>query len=176
MTRDPDVVLRDVDDDDISALAELHVRTFRETHGGGPDAATREQQWRAKLGSGRLVFCIVLENQSGEFVGFASGEMHTAKALRRYSGELNKIYVLRKVQRRGLGRRLLCAAAERFIGAGVRSMLLFGDANSRSNGFYEAMGGERLYAATGEFHGGYGWTDLTTLISICVGTPRAFRA
>ena len=44
MTREADVVLRDAGEDDVPALAELHVRTFRETHGGGPDAATRAQQ------------------------------------------------------------------------------------------------------------------------------------
>jgi L-amino acid N-acyltransferase YncA len=171
-----DIVLRDAGEEDLPALAELHVRAFRETHGGGPGAETREQQWRAKLGSGQLVFCIVLENQSGELVGFASGEMHSDRELGRYGGELNKIYVLRKAQRCGLGRRLLCAAAERFITAGVTSMLLFGDARSLSNGFYERMGGERLYAPTGEFHGGYGWPDLATLTSICAGTKRASRA
>jgi L-amino acid N-acyltransferase YncA len=169
VTRDADVVLRDAGEDDIPALAELHVRTFRETHGGGPDAATRAQQWRAKFASGQLVFCIVLENRSGELVGFASGEMHDDAEPSRYRGELNKIYLLRTAQRRGLGRRLLCAAAERFMEVGVTSMLLFGDARSPSNGFYEAMGGERLYSPTGEFHGGYGWPDLSRLLSTCVG-------
>lgn len=172
----PDVVLRNAGEADLPALAELHVRAFRETHGGGPGVATREQQWRAKLESGQLVFCIVLGNRSGELVGFASGEMHDDKELRRYAGEVNKIYVLRKAQGRGLGRRLLCAAAERFMAAGVHSMLLFGDARSLSNGFYERMGGERLYAPTGEFHGGYGWPDFATLTSICAGTRRASQA
>lgn len=46
-------------------------------------------------------------------------------------------------------------------------MLLFGDANNPSNGFYEAMGAERLYAANGEFHGGYGWRDLQILADGC---------
>jgi len=39
-------------------------------------------------------------------------------------------------------------------------MLLFGDARSPSNGFYERLGAERLLSAGGEFHGGYGWRDL----------------
>jgi hypothetical protein len=38
-----------------------------------------------------------------------------------------------------------------------------GDARSPTNGFYEAMGAHRLYAAAGEFHGGYGWRDLHEL-------------
>lgn len=166
MTPNEDIVLRDAHPADIPALAELHVRTFRETHGGGPTAALREQQWRAKFATGQLVFCVVLENSFGELVGFASGELHNDEP-REYDGELNKIYLLREWQRRGLGRRLLCAAAQRFVEKGVTSMLLFGDANGPSNGFYEAMRGQRLYAANGEFHGAYGWPDLALLNPVC---------
>jgi len=42
-------------------------------------------------------------------------------------------------------------------------MLLFGDARSPSNGFYERFGAERLVSAGGGFHGGYGWRDLQGL-------------
>jgi hypothetical protein len=45
-------------------------------------------------------------------------------------------------------------------------MLLFGDAYSPSNRFYEALGAERLFAPSGEFHGGYGWRDLRQLAPI----------
>jgi hypothetical protein len=92
MTVDTGVRLCDATLEDIRALAELHVRTFRETHGGGP---------------------------TYEFA--------------RPNGDRS----------------------------------LFGDAMSRSNGFYEAMGGRRLYAANAEFHSGYGWPDLTALSAIC---------
>jgi len=121
----------------------------------------REQQWRAKLDSGDLVFCLLLEGEGG-LVGFASGERHRDEP-HDYGGELNKIYVLRDYQGRGLGRHLLCASANRFLACGIRSMLLFGDAASSSNGFYEARGGQRLRTATGDFHGAYGWPDLTVL-------------
>lgn len=160
------VVLRDANESDIPALAALHVRTFHETHGGGPDAALRERQWRAKFASGQLVFCVVLDTLD-ELVGFASGELYRSDQLSDFRGELNKIYLLRRYQRQGLGRVLLCAAAERFLRAGVASMLLFGDASSPSNGFYEAMRGRRLYASNGDFHGGYGWSDLTVVTAIC---------
>ena len=154
-------MLRDANADDVPALAELHVRTFRETHGGGPGASVRQQQWQARFDSDALVFCIVLETD-GQLIGFASGILHQEEP-RGYGGELDKIYLLREFQRRGLGRQLLHAAADRFLAAGVTSMLLFGDARSPSNGFYEAMGGHRLYAEDGAFHGGYGWSDLRVL-------------
>ena len=159
------VVLRDAAVEDIPALARLHVRTFEETHGRGPDAATREKQWHAKFASGALVFCIVLDVR-GALVGFAAGQLHR-DAPREFDGELNKIYVLRDHQRRGLGKQLLCASAQRFLTHNVRSMLLFGDARSPSNGFYEAMGAQRLFAPTGEFHGAYGWPDLSRVAGMC---------
>ena len=47
-------------------------------------------------------------------------------------------------------------------------MLLFGEAASPSNGFYEHMGGERITGATPEdFHGAYGWRDLHALAARC---------
>ena len=80
-----------------------------------------------------------------------------------YAGELNKIYLRKRVQGKGLGRRLLVAVASRFREHRVNSMVLFGDAQSPSNGFYEAHGAQRIYGAEGEFHGGYGWPDLEQL-------------
>jgi L-amino acid N-acyltransferase YncA len=163
--------LRDARETDIPALAALHVQTFNETHRGGrpggPSCELREQQWREAFerqdGSW---FCYVIEDPRGELVGFAKGTPHDG-SVPGYAGSLNKIYLLRRVQRQGLGRLLLCAVARRFMECGITSMLLFGDAASPSNGFYEAFGAERLYSDSGEFHGGYGWLNLGTLVAKC---------
>lgn len=160
--------LREASADDVAALAALHVRTFNETHteGGrdGPSYGLREKQWRDAFAvqDGNW-FCIVADGPGGELVGFAKGTRHDG-AVPGYAGELNKIYVLRRYHRHGLGRRLVCRAARMFLARGITSMLLFGDARSPSNGFYEALGAERLYSPSGEFHGGYGWRDLSGLI------------
>lgn len=53
--------LRDAEIEDVDALAELHVRTFQETHGGGPSVAVRKTQWAA--GAERLY------STGGEFHG-----------------------------------------------------------------------------------------------------------
>src|SRR6185436_17305165 len=156
---------------DIPALARLHVQTFNETHRGGrtggPSHELRERQWREAFerqdGSW---FCYVIEDERVELVGFAKGTPHDG-GVPNYAGELNKIYLLQRVQRRGLGRLLLGAVARRFVERGVSSMLLFGDAASPSNGFYEAFGAERLYSQRGEFNGGYGWRDLSALAARC---------
>lgn len=149
--------------DDISALAELHVRTFGETHGlGGPTVQLREAQWQEVLHSTRPGFCLLVEGH-GRPVGFARGIDRQEQELPEFKGELNKIYLLREAQGLGLGRRLLCSSAAEFIKRGISSMLLFGDARNPSNGFYEHMGGERLFAANGDFHGAYGWKNLDKL-------------
>ncbi|HEX6324842.1 MAG TPA: GNAT family N-acetyltransferase [Vicinamibacterales bacterium] len=161
--------LRDATAADVSAIARLHVETFTETHrgghAGGPAYELRESQWREFFERrDGFSFCVLVEEARGGLVGFAKGVRHDG-GVAGYAGELNKIYLLGRVQRRGLGRVLLGAVAARFMERGVTSMLLFGDAASPSNGFYEAFGGERLLSEQGEFHGGYGWPDLRRLVA-----------
>ena len=159
--------LRTMTEADVQAVAALHVATFNETHtlnNNGPSYALRESQWRAAFQEpADSWFGIVIENEAGELIGFAKGRPHDG-GVPGFQGELNKIYLLRRYHRLGLGRRLLCDVARRFLERGMTSMLLFGEATNPSNGFYEAMGGERLFARTGEFHGAYGWCDLHKLI------------
>jgi len=158
--------LRDATLSDVPALADLHVRTFQETHGGGPNAGVRAAQWSKILANPEpQSFCLVLQTDTSELIGFVRGIRHTESAFSEFDAELNKIYLLRAYHRRGLGKRLLCAAATRFVDYGLSSMLLFGEAANPSNAFYEAMGAERLYSESGEFHGGYGWRDLRALIA-----------
>ena len=165
--------IRDARKEDVPALATLHVQTFNETHCGGradgPSFHVREQQWREAFAiNDGSWFCFVVEDDNGQLVGFAKGTRHDG-AVPGFAGELNKIYVLRRFHRRGIGRLLLCNVARRFIESGVTSMLLFGEAANPSNGFYEVFSAERLYSRSGEFHGGYGWRDLHRLVAKCSG-------
>jgi GNAT superfamily N-acetyltransferase len=148
---------------DALALAQLHVATFVETHGGpGPTFTVRERQWREAFSQrSGFWFCVVIVSPDGELVGFAKGVPH--HDVSGYTGELNKIYILRPYHRLGLGRRLLGEVSRRFLSNGITSMLLFGDARNPSTGFYERMGAECLLAPNGDFHGGYGWPDIHPL-------------
>jgi L-amino acid N-acyltransferase YncA len=161
--------IREMKSSDVPAVAALHVATFNETHtvnNDGPRYALREHQWRAAFANSDSWFGVVIEKEDGELIGFAKGTPHDG-GIPGFEGELNKIYLLRRYHRQGLGRALLCEVATRFLSRGVMSMLLFGEADNPSNRFYEAMGGERLFAAGGEFHGAYGWRDLRALASQC---------
>jgi L-amino acid N-acyltransferase YncA len=155
---------------DVSALAALHVATFIETHGSfnAPTIETRKWQWQNIFQKKNdSWFCFVLEKENEGLIGFAKGQLYSHADQSEFSGELNKIYLLRKYQKLGLGRQIICKVANEFIKRGVTSMLLFGDANNPSNKFYEQMGAEKLFAKNGEFHGGYGWADLQNLIVNC---------
>ena len=164
-----DYVIREVTIDDLTAIASLHVATFNETHGGfGPPFEVREFQWQDAFDSlDKKWFCFVIENENGELIGFAKGQPYNHIDLPTYKGELNKIYLLKRYHGLGLGRTLICAVARKFRSQGINNMVLFGDAKNHSNGFYEAMGGQKLYARNGDFHGGYGWHDLTSLARQC---------
>lgn len=170
------VVIRDATAADLPALARLHVTTFNETHASlfrnGPTAEVREHQWPQMFASADgSWFCLVIETSSGKLIGFAKGQRYAHADQPDFAGELNKIYLLREYQRRGLGRQLLGHVARRFLSEGISSMLLFGDARNRSNRFYEALGADKLLAPNGEFHGGYGWRDLRKLATICPADP-----
>jgi GNAT superfamily N-acetyltransferase len=163
--------IRDATLADVPALARLHVETFTETHRrgfpGGPTYELRESQWHQAFENlDDSWFCLVVEDSEGRLVGFAKGTRHDG-GIPGFTGELNKIYLLRRVQRQGLGTRLLGAVTTRFLAQGVTSMLLFGDAALPANHFYEAFGAERLVGPSGEFHGACGWRDLRALAARC---------
>ena len=157
--------VRDARREDIAPLAQLHVATFKEAHGGfrAPTVELRESQWREAFDHDRDWFCFVAEGTDGQLLGFAKGTLHDG-GVPGFHGELNKIYVLRAWHRHGIGRLLVEHVARRFLERRITSMLLFGDARSPSNGFYERLGAERLFSPEGEFHGAYGWRDLRHLL------------
>lgn len=165
MTGERPYEIREAQIGDVPALAALHVATFAEAHGrrGGPSHEMRAAQWRALFEGEAKGFCYVAETPGRELVGFARGERHDG-GVPGFEGELDKIYVLRAWHRSGIGRALVERVARRFLAEGVGSMLLFGDARSPSNGFYERLGAERLFSPEGEFHGAYGWRDLRRLV------------
>jgi L-amino acid N-acyltransferase YncA len=162
---------RDVVPEDLHALAALHVKTWAETYPNvkrPPSYELRERQWREQFeATDGTWFCFVVVSPKGELIGFAKGTMPSSTEPSDASGVLSKIYLLRDYQRLGLGRRLVGHVARRFLSRGVHTMVLFGTPQNPSCAFHEALGGERLFAENGEFHGGYRWPDLQALASSC---------
>lgn len=170
-----DFVIREATPGDIPELAALHVKTWNDTYRtvlSPPTYQIRERQWREQFKTiDGSWFCFVIENRKGKLVGFAKGKAYSSSDLPDYSGELNKIYLLREYQRLGLGRRLVGHVARRFLSQGINTMVLFGIPQNPSCAFHEALEAQRLFAKNGEFHGGYGWLDLQRLASICPIEP-----
>lgn len=158
------IVLRDAVAADIPALAELHVTTWNATYNTtrGPTIATRTWQWNQIFAKeSRDDFVLVLEDRTGRLIGFTWGRPHDGE----FGGELSKIYLRWEYHRLGLGRVLLRETARRFLAQGITSFILFADPGNATIGFYDRMGGERLYNDRGQFDGGFAWRDLQTLIS-----------
>jgi len=164
-------IIREATAADIPALSALHVKAWAQTYWTvlrPPTYSIREWQWKDQFkkidGSW---FCFVIENSKGQLIGFAKGKSYSHSDLPGFSGELNKIYLLREYQRLGLGRRLMGNVARKFLSLGISDMVLFGVAENPSCLFHEALGGEKLYSKKGEFHGGYCWRNLQSLASVC---------
>ena len=172
-----DLVLREAIIADLHQLAELHVRTFNETHvgpfGSGPTFATREWQWREKLLEADAThFVLVLETPSRQLVGFIW--CHPTNDDPVWAARLNKIYLLREYQRRGLGKRMVAAAVDRLLAHDLRSMALFTEVdNEPACSFYDQLGGERQLTELGKFEGMYGWPDLQKLKAYLAGQSSA---
>ncbi len=160
------ITLRDAGPDDASEVARVHVAAYRSAHGGrGPSESIRAAQWESKRrNTPPETFCLVAEQEGKGLVGFA--HCHAAD-FREYDGQLEKIYLLREYRRVGIGRRLICAAATRFLALEMRSMMLLSQAENPACRFFEAMGGQRILNERGEFHGAFGWHDLTVLTDHC---------
>jgi L-amino acid N-acyltransferase YncA len=165
------IIIREASVADIPALGVLHSITWAQTYAGvrrPPTAELREHQWRQQFEApDKNWFCLVVENQKGKLIGFAKGQTYSHSHLPQFSGELNKIYLLREYHRLGLGRKLVCRVARRFLSMGITNMVLFGIPQNPTCYFHEAMGGQRLISKKGTFDGGYGWMDLNKLATRC---------
>ncbi|WP_305672607.1 GNAT family N-acetyltransferase [Algoriphagus sp.] len=170
---------REATANDISKLAKIHSIAWRETYEvlnpqanfNYPSAELREHQWQEAFKNlDGSWFCYVAENTNSEIIGFAKGKRYNSTDLPGFAGELNKIYLLRSYHKKGIGLKLLGQVVKKFIEMDIFSMVLFSEPQNPTGRFFEKLGAEKIYAKNGEFHGGYGWTDLKKLATICNAT------
>jgi GNAT superfamily N-acetyltransferase len=157
------ITLREAVTGDVAALAELHVATWNATYNTthGPTFATRAHQWNEVFTKpGRRDFVLVLADRDRRLIGFTWGKPHEGDV----EGELSKIYLRWGYHGLGLGRRLMVETARHFLDRGIHSFVLFAELSNPTLGFYDRMGGERLYDDRGQFTGAYRWRDVRTLL------------
>jgi ribosomal protein S18 acetylase RimI-like enzyme len=159
---------------DAEALGAMHVQAWRETYAGlvpqpvldRLDPTARARMWRSAIGGGTHVF---LAHESDAIVGFgACGPPRNSDLS--YDGEIGALYILRRAQRRGLGRALMAAMAHALAGTGRRSAALWVlHSNLPAQRFYEALGGRMVADRTRTrdewaLHEiAYAWDDVSTL-------------
>ncbi len=119
------MIVREASHDDISAIARVHVDTWRTTYKGiVPDEylanlsyERRENSWHQILNQAleNGDFTYVAEDKSGQIIGFANGGFErTGDSI--YKGELNAIYILQSSQRKGVGFLHLVMSFYKFFG------------------------------------------------------------
>ncbi len=167
--------IREATIEDVPGIARVHVDSWRTTYKGFVPQRIldelkyeeREELWSRALSPGSRSFVYVAEKER-EVVGFASGGPARPDAPN-HAGELYAIYLLQEHQGRGIGRRLFEAVVRELARRGLYSMAIWVLTDNPACGFYEAMGGRRVYERQEEVYGvvldeiGYGWDDIRNL-------------
>ncbi|HEY8126252.1 MAG TPA: GNAT family N-acetyltransferase [Methylocystis sp.] len=167
--------------EDARSLAEIHASAWRETYAGlmraealaSIDLDDWSRRWRERIGSVDDAQAVFIALENGAPVGFAKCSRQSNPRLvpLGFDGDIGSIYLLRRAQRRGLGRRLMARLAQHLIGAGCASAAVWVLRDSpKARGFYEALGAAPVgVEGVWEIEGvvlpdiAYGWRDLRGL-------------
>lgn len=162
--------------EDADDLARVHVASWRETYQGLlPDSYLKHmtvpvhaRRFRAGLmRPGPQEATLAAAEREG-LVGYAAGG--PSRSRRPGEAEVTTLYVLRRAQGYGLGRRLITGMARVFAANGAQSMMLsvLRD-NIPARGFYEHLGGQAEAPRREPGPGGvtyevsYRWPDIRVL-------------
>jgi GNAT superfamily N-acetyltransferase len=167
-------VIRDALPGDAAGIARVKVDTWRAAYAGIIPAAFlaglsyehTAHSWRAMLARPEPgEFTLIALAGAGSTVGFAAGGPQRGGDPE-YTGEIYALYVLPAYQGRGLGRRLVSAAAARLQAIDRTTLLIWVLAENSSRHFYAALGGQPVRTQRLTIGGveleevGYGWTEL----------------
>jgi GNAT superfamily N-acetyltransferase len=169
------ISIRPAKESDASAIAHVHVESWRTTYAGivpdaylsGLDEILRAKLWHEFLTSGALV---VVAERKGQVVGFAHGGANR-EPLEKCDGELYSLYLLRDAQGRGAGGDLLSAIASALTERGFRRMVVWVLERNPARTFYEKMGAHLAASKVIEIGGvklmevAYVWPALGALIA-----------
>lgn len=170
------VTIREAKIEDAVGIATVHIASWREAYRGiVPDeflknlsVERRVSQWTNSLSDpGHVHHHAIVAEVNGQVVGF-SNYGFAKEPDENYRGELFAIYILRSVQKRGVGRLLVNAAVAGLRGLGLDSMMVWVLKDNQARGFYERLGGVLLRETSIEIGGlellevAYGWQSLTS--------------
>lgn len=167
------VSIRTATADDAAGIAHVHVESWRTTYVGivpdeylaGLDETLRVKLWKERLSTNSVV---LVAERAGKVVGFADAG-RIREPVETCDAELYALYLLREIQGRGIGSRLLKTAAEEMEKQGFHGMAVWVLERNPSRNFYERNGGKLATSKVIEIGGArlmevaYCWTDLRTL-------------
>jgi ribosomal protein S18 acetylase RimI-like enzyme len=178
------LIIRSATLPDAAAIASVHHTARQETYRGmipdshldSVDISARETSWKSILTDHKSLVSVALLD--GEICGFVSSGVTSDLVPFRttegktFDGEIFAIYLLGRVQGKGIGKALVRAIAERLAKEGCESVIVWGlEGNKAARGFYERLGGKEVarkpmvIADTILEEVAYGWEDLRTLVS-----------
>jgi ribosomal protein S18 acetylase RimI-like enzyme len=169
---------------DAAAIGAVHVAAWRSAYPGIlPDgflanlsSARQAAYYEASIRRGHGVFVAVASgadlppNSRPRVVGFSTAGRQGGQA-RPADGEIETLYVLDDWRDRGLGRRLMRAAAAHLAAAGCRSAFLWVLRDNPSRWFYQRLGGRESLRSVTEVAGhpvpqtAYVWNPIETLLA-----------
>lgn len=134
---------------DAAGIAAVHVQTWRSTYASllpddyladlSESRLTYRYQRMIRLGAALFVAVDYARPEAPEVLGFASAGRSRHPELA--EGEIDTLYVLDDWHDQGLGKRLLCAAAEHLAALNCRSLLVWVVRDNPARYFYARMGG-----------------------------------
>lgn len=159
--------------EDASAIAHVHVESWRSTYAGivpwaylsSLDEELRATLWREWL-AGETVTLVA--EWDGRVVGFAHGGKNR-EPVEKCDAELYAIYLLQEAQKRGIGAALLQGMATALTGRDFKSMAVWVLEQNRSRAFYEKTGARLAISRVIEVGGAklmevaYFWADMKSL-------------
>jgi ribosomal protein S18 acetylase RimI-like enzyme len=164
---------------DSEGIAKVHVDTMRTTYQGiYPEPFLSSLSYDQARHRWKTVYLspeshdavYVAEDDAKNVVGFVIyGRDRDNDTI--YKGEVIGLYILQRMQRRGIGKRLMHAAVEDLKSQGFDSMIVWVLANNPSKHFYEKLGGEHVQTRTISVGGkefqehGYGWKNLDSILA-----------
>lgn len=170
--------IRPATDDDVLAMAKVHIASWRETYPGilpqpmlsGLSIAEEAIRWqrmldRPRVSGGTIAFVAEL---GGSLVGYGScGDQRTPELRGQgFTGEITELYVLRSAQGQGAGTGLMAAMARALSERGHQALSLWAlEGNAPARHFYERRGGIAIGRKPNRVPEiAYGWSSLERLI------------
>jgi GNAT superfamily N-acetyltransferase len=164
---------------DAPALGEMHAQSWTETYPGlvpeellveMSDPARRRAAWARNLAEPLLPGGVLLALEDGAVLGFIA-VCRARDAALGTAGEVAALYLLRRAQRRGLGRALLGEGARVLLDAGCADAAAWVlDGNAPARAFYRATGaveGAQQVGYRGDIaipETAFRWGDLAALL------------